>query len=63
MTIVPLDEPVTLVKGIQHYFSSDPHGKKVEMVEFKTLTSSDKDHLENMLVEVGYKIVRPIAKQ
>jgi len=45
------------VKAAQHYFSADPHGRKIEMSEFKELTDADKDDLKAQLIALGYNIV------
>jgi len=47
---------VSIVKGIQTYFSEGRHGRKVEMPEFKALTEQDKRDLRAMLVEEGFDI-------
>jgi hypothetical protein len=44
----------SFVKAAQAYFTSDPHGKKIEISEFKSLTTDDKLELSTMLNEAGY---------
>jgi len=39
----------SFVKACQAYFSSHPHGKKVEIAEFKALSTQDKVELSQML--------------
>jgi hypothetical protein len=41
----------SFVKACQAYFSVDPHGKKVEVAEFKELSTQDKVELSAMLNE------------
>lgn len=48
--------PVSFVKACQDYFTSPPHGRKVEIGEFKELTRTDKEHLRDMLIGVGYEV-------
>jgi hypothetical protein len=49
-------ESISLVKACQEYFSSPPHGRKIEIPEFKALTQEDKLELREMLIGVGYNI-------
>jgi len=49
-------EPISLVKACQEYFSSPPHGRKIEIPEFKALTQEDKLELREMLIGQGYNI-------
>lgn len=42
----------SFVKACQAYFSVDPHGHKVDIPEFKSLTTKDKTELSTMLNEV-----------
>lgn len=41
----------SFVKACQAFFSQDPHGKKVEITEFKALSTQDKVELSKMLNE------------
>jgi hypothetical protein len=54
----------SFVKACQTYFSEGEHGRKVEIPEFKTLTTQDKYDLSDMLNEIGYTHPRyaPITK-
>jgi hypothetical protein len=45
----------SFVKACQAYFSQDPHGRKVEIPEFKSLSVQDKLELSQMLNEAGYE--------
>lgn len=47
-------EPVSFVKACQDFFTRDPHGRKVEISEFKQLTPKDKADLRAMLIGEGY---------
>jgi|SoiMethySBSTD1v2_1073268.scaffolds.fasta_scaffold60445_16 hypothetical protein len=47
---------VSFVKAAQEFFSAPPFGKKVEIAEFKALTTKDKVELSEMLnAEKGYE--------
>ena len=45
----------TFVRACQEFFSAEPYGRKVEIPEFKALTSKDKIDLSAMLNEAGYE--------
>lgn len=49
-------EKISFVKACQDFFSKPPHGKKVEIPEFKQLTTQDKVELREMLVSEGYNV-------
>lgn len=51
-----LTNPVSLVKATQHYFTEEPHGRKISMDEFKALTDNDKTDFATMLRAEGYTI-------
>jgi hypothetical protein len=44
----------SFVKAAQAYFSAEPHGKKIEILEFKALTTEDKIELSEMLNAEGF---------
>jgi hypothetical protein len=44
---------ISFVKAAQEFFSAPPHGKKVEIAEFKALTVQDKVELSEMLRTIG----------
>jgi hypothetical protein len=47
---------ISFVKAAQEFFSAPPFGKKVEIPEFKALTTEDKIELSALLNEVpGYE--------
>jgi hypothetical protein len=45
----------TFVRAVQDFFSAPPHGRKVEIPEFKALSIQDKIELSAMLSEAGVK--------
>ena len=49
-------EPISFVKAVQEYFSANPHGKKVEISEFKELSRQDKVELREMLIGHGFNV-------
>jgi hypothetical protein len=42
----------SFVKSCQAFFSQDPYGRKVEIQEFKVLSTQDKIDLSTMLNEI-----------
>jgi hypothetical protein len=44
---------ISTVKALQEFFSKPPHGRKVEISEFKELTTKDKIELSEMLTAEG----------
>jgi hypothetical protein len=46
-------EGKSFVKAAQEYFSEQPHGRRVEISEFKELSTQDKVELSQMLIEAG----------
>lgn len=42
----------SFVKAAQTYFSQEPHGRKVEIDEFRKLTSEDRVELSNLLNQI-----------
>jgi len=47
-------EQRTFVKACQEFFSEGKHGRKVEIPEFKQLTTQDKIELSQMLIAAGF---------
>lgn len=47
---------VSLVKAAQEFFSAEPHGRKIEIAEFKALTQRDRVELREMLIGAGYDV-------
>jgi len=50
------------VKELQNYFTAPPHGKKIEISEFKSLTDQDKEDFRAMLIAEGID-VDPVKKE
>jgi hypothetical protein len=49
-------EPISMVKAAQDFFTKNPHGRKIEISEFKMLTRADKEELREMLISEGYDV-------
>jgi hypothetical protein len=49
-------EPISFVKACQDFFSKDPHGRKIEVAEFKALSYEDRLEIRKMLIELGYDV-------
>ena len=49
-------EKISFVKACQDFFTKPPHGKKVEISEFKELTRKDKVELREQLIAEGYDV-------
>jgi hypothetical protein len=45
---------ISFVKACQAFFSEPPFGKKVEISEFKELSTQDKIDLSKLLIEAGH---------
>jgi hypothetical protein len=54
--VCAIAEKISFVKACQGFFSMPPHGRKVEIPEFKQLTRQDKIELREMLVSEGYDV-------
>lgn len=50
----------SIVAAVREYFLKEPHGRKVEVAEFKALTDKDKADLRDMLIGEGYDVA-PLA--
>lgn len=48
---------VSLVKSCQDFFSTGPHGRKIDIPEFRMLTRQDKEELREMLIGEGYDVL------
>jgi len=49
-------EKISFVKACQEFFSKDPHGRKIEVAEFKALSYQDRLEIREMLIELGYDV-------
>jgi hypothetical protein len=52
-----MPEAVSFVKACQDFFTRGPHGKKLEIPEFKALTQDDKEELRLLLIDEGYNVL------
>ena len=50
-------EKLSFVKACQDFFTKPPHGKKIEISEFKDLTREDKVEIREMLIAEGYDVL------
>jgi hypothetical protein len=50
-------EPVSFVRASQDFFSKSPHGRKLEIAEFKALTRQDREDLHEMLIGEGFNVL------
>jgi hypothetical protein len=48
--------PISYIKALQDFFSKPPHGKKIEITEFKDLSEKDKRDFREMLIAEGYEV-------
>ena len=55
-------EPISFIKATQEFFSTNPHGRKIEIPEFKALTESDKNDIRNMLIAEGINVAPLVVK-
>jgi hypothetical protein len=51
-----ITEKVSFVKACQDFFMREPFGRKIEIPEFKALTTEDKTELRQMLIAEGYDV-------
>lgn len=54
-------EGMSFVKAMQDFFTRPPHGKKLEIVEFKALSDKDKEELRAELIREGYDVLPPMV--
>lgn len=52
-----MSEPLSFVKATKRFFESDPHGRKVEISEFKALSQEDRVELRELLIEQGLNVL------
>jgi hypothetical protein len=52
-----MPEKISWVKALQEYFTKPPHGKKIEVPEFKALSFQDKLDFREMLIAEGYDVM------
>lgn len=50
-------EPMSLVKATKNYFETGTFARKVEIAEFKALTSEDRVELRDLLIAEGYDVL------
>lgn len=55
-----MTDPISIVKACRDFFEKDPHGRKIDIPEFKSLTHEDKVELREMLIKEGYDVL-PLA--
>jgi hypothetical protein len=53
-------EPMSFVKACKDFFEKPPHGRKIEITEFKALTHKDKIEIREGLVAEGYDVAEVI---
>lgn len=46
----------SFVSACKHFFETGPHGRKVEIPEFRALTDDDKIELREALIAEGYDV-------
>jgi hypothetical protein len=49
-------EPMSFVKACKMFFEAPPHGRKIEISEFKALTHKDKIEIREGLIAQGYDV-------
>lgn len=49
-------EPMSFVKACKMFFETPPHGRKIEITEFKALTREDKVEIREGLIAQGYNV-------
>lgn len=52
-----MGEPISFISATRAYFSEGTFGRRVEIPEFKALTTKDKKELSEMLTAVGIEHV------
>lgn len=57
-------ESISFIKAMQQFFSddSDGFGSKVEVPEFKVLSTEDKQDFHSMLLAIGIDCAAPVIK-
>jgi len=49
-------EEISFVSACQDFFMKQPFGRKIEVSEFKLLSTQDKLELREMLIKQGYNV-------
>ena len=49
-------EQMSFVKACKDFFETPPHGRKIEITEFKALTHEDKVEIREGLIAQGYDV-------
>lgn len=49
-------EKISFIRACQDFFTRPPHGRKIEIPEFKQLSLKDKLELREMLIGEGYDV-------
>jgi hypothetical protein len=50
------EEQPSFVRACREFFASEPHGRKVEIAEFRALTRDDKVELRSLLIKEGIDV-------
>jgi len=50
-------EPLSFVKATKNFFEEGKYGRKVDISEFKALTSEDKVEIRDLLIKEGYEVL------
>jgi hypothetical protein len=50
-------EPLSFVKATKDFFENGQYGRKVEIGEFKALTTEDKTEIRDLLMKEGYEVL------
>jgi hypothetical protein len=51
-----LAEQLSFVSACKNYFEKGKHGRKVEIAEFKALSTEDRVELRDLLIEEGFDV-------
>lgn len=51
-----MPEQISFVKACQEFFTQEPHGRKLTILELKSLTREDRVELRELLIGEGYDI-------
>ncbi|MFL5661379.1 MAG: hypothetical protein ACJ8BW_08495 [Ktedonobacteraceae bacterium] len=49
-------EQLSFVSACKNYFEKGKHGRKVEIAEFKALSTEDRVELRDLLIEEGFDV-------
>lgn len=50
------DEQMSIVTAVKDYFEKEPHGRKIDIPEFKALSYQDKVEIRDLLIAEGYDV-------